>query len=134
MIMYKRSNKSGSDKTSSPGNFVANNNTQNLYTNGLKHLFIQRTPENDEDSFNEDDEKDDEEMQGAKPVSIQKKCTDCEEEERAQRSSLTPFLQTKTNDGGYANDAVSSRIQSTRGGGQAMRETTKNFMQSRLGA
>jgi hypothetical protein len=132
--MHQRLNKQGSDKTSSPGNSFANNNsTQNLYTDSLKPLLIQRTPtnENDKESFDEDD---DEETQNAEPVSIQKKCAGCEKEEKAQRSSLTPFLQTKTNDDRYTDDAVSSKIQSTRGGGQAMPETTKNFMQSRMDA
>jgi hypothetical protein len=131
--MHQRLNKPGSDKTSSSGNAPAAGckGTQDLYTNGLKNIVIQRTPsnENEEDGF-----EDDEEMEGAEPVSVQKKCADCEKEENIQRSSLTPFLQTKTNDDEYADDAVSSKIQSTKGGGQAMPESTKSFMQSRFGA
>ena len=132
--MHQRLNKPGSDKTSSPGNSFANNNcTKNLYTDSLKPLFIQRTPENDEDDGFDEDEMNDEETQGAEHVSVQKKCDECEKEEKAKRSTLSPFIQTKANDDGYTNDAVSSKIQSTRGGGQALPETTKTFMQSRFG-
>lgn len=133
--MHQRLNKPGSDKTSSPGNSFANSNgTKNLYTDSLKPLYIQRTPanENQENGFDED-EMDDEEMQGAEHVFVQKKCDECEKEEKAQCSTLSPFIQTKANDDGYTDDAVSSKIQSTRGGGQALPETTKTFMQSRFG-
>lgn len=134
--MHQRLNKPGSDKTSSPGNSFANSNgTPNLYTDSLKPLYIQRTPanESDEDDFDEDDEMDNEETQGAERISVQKKCDECEKKEKAQRSTLSPFIQTKANDDGYTDDAVSSKIQSTRGGGQALPETTKTFMQSRFG-
>lgn len=136
--MHQRLNKPGSDKTSSPGNSFANSNgTKNLYTDSLKPLYIQRTPanESDEDDFDEDDEMDDEETQDAEHISVQKKCDECEKEEKAQRSTLSPFIQTKANDDdGYTDDAISSKIQSTRSGGQALPETTKTFMQSRFGA
>ena len=135
--MHQRLNKPGSDKTSSPGNSFANSNgTKNLYTDSLKPLYIQRTPanESDEDDFDEDDEMDDEETQDAERISVRKKCDECEKEEKAQRSTLSPFIQTKANDDdGYTDDAISSKIQSTRGGGQALPETTKTFMQSRFG-
>jgi hypothetical protein len=134
--MHQRLNKPGSDKTSSRGNSFANNCTKNLYTGSLNPLFIQRTPanENKENGFDED-EMDEEETQDAEHISVQKKCDECEKEEKAQRSTLSPFIQTKANDdGGYTDDAISSKIQSTRGGGQALPETTKTFMQRRFGA
>ena len=135
--MHQRLNKLGSDKTSSAENaLTANDNgMQKSSMSGFKHLLIQRTPaDNNEDVFDEDDETVDEDMEPSESVSIQKKCDECEKEEKAQRSSLTPFLQTKTNDDEYANDSVSSKIQSTRGAGHAMPETTKSFMQNRFRA
>ena len=67
---------------------------------------------------------------------IQKKCAHCEEEERAQRKPLTSFIQKKQslNNNVVASDNVSNQIQSTKGIGNAMSATTKNFMESRFGA
>jgi hypothetical protein len=67
---------------------------------------------------------------------IQKKCAHCEEEERAQRKPLASFIQKKqfsTNNNVVASDNVSSQIQSTKNGGNAMNEATKSFMESRFG-
>jgi pyrrolidone-carboxylate peptidase len=68
---------------------------------------------------------------------VQRKCTQCEEEEKARMkplaSSITPFIQTKSNGEGSASDAVSSQISSSRGNGSQMDRETKTFMESRFG-
>ena len=67
---------------------------------------------------------------------IQKKCAACEQEERAQRKPLASFIQkkeTSTNNNVLASNNVSNRIQSTKGSGNVMPETTKSFMESRFG-
>jgi hypothetical protein len=68
---------------------------------------------------------------------IQRKCTECEEEEHAQRKPLASFIQKQEikNDSSntVASDAVSSKIQSTKGGGSPLPSTTKSFMESRFG-
>ncbi len=67
---------------------------------------------------------------------IQRKCAECEEEEKLQRkplaSSVTPFIQAKESD--TASDNISQKINSTRGGGSSMDSSTKSFMESRFGA
>ncbi|MGN6297116.1 MAG: eCIS core domain-containing protein [Ginsengibacter sp.] len=66
---------------------------------------------------------------------IQRKCAHCEEEERAQRKPSESFLQKKeTADNQIASDTVSNQIQSTKGSGNVMPDTTKSFMESRFGA
>ncbi len=66
---------------------------------------------------------------------IQRKCAHCEEEEKAQRKPLTPFIQKRSDDtGGTADSDVSERINATRGGGQGMPEETRSFMESRMNA
>ena len=62
---------------------------------------------------------------------LQRKCAKCEEEE--EREKLV--IQTKANGsgGGIASPAMTSQIQSARGGGQALDVNTKSFMESRLG-
>ncbi len=66
---------------------------------------------------------------------IQRKCAECEEEEKLQRkplaSSVTPFIQAK--ESVTASDSVSQKINSTRGGGSSMDSGTKSFMESRFG-
>ena len=68
---------------------------------------------------------------------IQRKCAACEhEEEQIQRKpfNISPFIQKSGNDGGgVANEAVSSRIESNRGGGSPMAESTRSFMETRFG-
>jgi hypothetical protein len=67
---------------------------------------------------------------------IQRKCAECEEEEKAQRKplpqSITPFIQTKSNGDGAVSSAVSGQIQSSRGNGTEMDSSTKSFMNSRF--
>ncbi len=67
---------------------------------------------------------------------IQRNCAHCEEEEKAQRKPLASFIQKKQssfNNSVVASDSVSNQIQSTKGSGNAMHETTKSFMESRFG-
>ena len=138
--MYQRLNKPGSDKSSSAAtNTPAANCScrKNLYTDSLQPLLIQRKQpgENEENDF-EEEESAGEDMENTEPFPIQKKCADCEKEENVQRSYLEPFLQTTTNDDEFTtgSDSVSKKIQSTKGGGRAIPDTTKNFMQDRFGA
>ncbi len=66
---------------------------------------------------------------------IQRKCAHCEEEEKAQRKPLASFIQKKSEaNNNKASDAISSQIQSTKGGGNSMPKSTKSFMESRFGA
>lgn len=69
---------------------------------------------------------------------IQKKCAACGEEEYAQRKPLSSFFiqkkQSSTNNTAVAGDTISSEIQSTKGSGNVMSDSTKSFMESRFGA
>ena len=65
---------------------------------------------------------------------IQRKCAHCEEQEKAQRKPLAPFIQQKGTAGGtMASEAVSSKISTTKGSGDSMDNSTKSFMESRFG-
>src|SRR6478735_3373365 len=65
---------------------------------------------------------------------IQRKCAHCEEEEKLQRKPLIPFIQKKESvNFNVASDDISNQIQSTKGNGMPMPETTKSFMESRFG-
>ncbi len=67
---------------------------------------------------------------------IQRKCSACEEEEKVQRKpfDISPIIQKSGNDGGgIANDAISSQITASKGGGKPMSESTKTFMENRFG-
>ena len=66
---------------------------------------------------------------------IQRKCSKCEEEEKAQRKPLTSFIQKKEASGNttIASDAMSNKIQATKGNGAALDSSTKTFMESRFG-
>ncbi len=135
--MHQRTNKQSSDKASAAtANPVSENNiyTKKLYTNSLSPLIIQKKDLHEEETA-DDEEMMDENEEAAEAPSIQKKCADCEEEEKAQRSSLSPFAQTKTNnDEVTAGNDVSKKIQATRGSGEALPENTKSFMQNRFGS
>jgi hypothetical protein len=65
---------------------------------------------------------------------IQRKCSHCEEEEKAQRKPLVSFIQKKEAGTHIASNSVSNQIQSTKGSGKALPSATKSFMESRLGA
>jgi hypothetical protein len=66
---------------------------------------------------------------------IQRKCANCEEEEKVQRKPLASFIQRKESSAGtVASDAVSNKINASRGNGSTMDSHTQSFMQSRFGA
>jgi Domain of unknown function (DUF4157) len=66
---------------------------------------------------------------------IQRKCADCEEEEKLQRKPLVSFIQRKeASSGAVVSDIISSQINSSRGNGSSMDNSTQTFMQSRFGA
>jgi hypothetical protein len=65
---------------------------------------------------------------------IQRKCSDCEEEEQLHRKPLAAFIQRKeTSSGAVASDAITFQINSSRGSGSNMDRPTQSFMQSRFG-
>ncbi len=66
---------------------------------------------------------------------IHRKCTHCEEEEKAQRKPLASFIQKKSSGSNSVavSDSVASQIQHTKGGGSSMSASTKSFMESRFG-
>ncbi len=71
-------------------------------------------------------------QQGVHETTIQRRCADCEEE-AVQRKPLTSFIQKKGNDDtATASANVTSRINSTKGGGSGMDAATKSFMESRF--
>lgn len=66
---------------------------------------------------------------------IQRKCSHCEEEEKIQRKPLASFIQRKgSSTGSTASDAVSNKINASKGNGSSMDGNTQTFMQSRFGA
>ena len=72
---------------------------------------------------------------------IQKKCSDCEKEDKEKISrkplsdTITPLVQAK-HDGGsvQASDGLSRSIQSSRGAGSALSENATSFMSTRFGS
>ncbi|MEO5564927.1 MAG: DUF4157 domain-containing protein [Chitinophagaceae bacterium] len=65
---------------------------------------------------------------------IQRKCSHCEEEDKAQRKPLSSFIQRKeTGAGTVAGDAITSQVSSSKGRGESMDDGTKSFMESRFG-
>jgi outer membrane protein OmpA-like peptidoglycan-associated protein len=68
---------------------------------------------------------------------IQRKCATCEhEEEEKIHRKIMPFIQKKGNglEGGTASESVTNQINSSRGGGNRMSESTLSFMESRFNA
>ena len=66
---------------------------------------------------------------------IQRKCSDCEVEEKLQRKTLVSFIQGKESSAGtLASDAISNQINASKGNGSGMDSNTQSFMQSRFGA
>jgi len=65
---------------------------------------------------------------------MQRKCAECEEEDKLQRkaytSAITPYIQAK---GNGASDSVTQKISSTKGRGSGMDSGTTSFMESRFG-
>lgn len=73
-------------------------------------------------------------MRMPEPNVVQRKCTHCEEEEKAQRKPLASFIQMKEAGSGSAvSEAVANGIQSSKGNGASPSEATKSFMESRFG-
>jgi hypothetical protein len=74
-----------------------------------------------------------------KPL-VQRKCAECEEEDKkVQRkplaSQITPFIQTKPSENVIsASDNISRHIETSSGGGSPLPATTRNFMESRFGS
>ena len=65
---------------------------------------------------------------------VQRKCASCEEEDKLQRKPITSFIQNSGIQGGsVASDAVSNKINASKGGGSSMDSHTQSFMQSRFG-
>jgi hypothetical protein len=71
---------------------------------------------------------------------VQRKCANCEEEEKKQvqrkplSESIAPFIQTKSDSGTTVSDSLNSKISSTQGSGSSMDSATQSFMSSRFGA
>jgi hypothetical protein len=67
---------------------------------------------------------------------IQRKCSHCEEEEKAQRKPLASFIQKKETSGSgtVVSDTLGAQITSTRGNGGTLDKPVKNFMETQLGA
>jgi hypothetical protein len=66
--------------------------------------------------------------------SVQRKCTGCEQEEKIHRKPLVASIQKKGNNSDMvASDSVTNKINSTRGGGSKMDESTNSFMADRFG-
>ncbi len=113
---------------------------QNGYKASLQHLPIQRKlsiGSVDDPLEQEAEAMADTVMRMPETSLIQRKCADCEEEEKVQRSplaaSITPFIQTKGGDGGTASEAVTNQINSTKGSGSNMDSPTQSFMENRFG-
>lgn len=70
---------------------------------------------------------------------LQRKCTDCEVEEKVRKKSIsqsiTPFVQTKSESNTpVVSDMVANAIQSSRGSGSKLDTQTQFFMDSRFGS
>ena len=65
---------------------------------------------------------------------IQRKCAECEEEEKLQKKPLASFIQRKSTGGQVsASEAVTSKIQSSQGGGSRLPDAQRSFMETRFG-
>lgn len=77
-------------------------------------------------------------MRMAEQNFVQRKCAHCEKEEKVNRkplsASITPFIQTKSENGAAVNNGVASSIQSSRGSGSSLDGSTRSFMGSRMGS
>jgi hypothetical protein len=67
-------------------------------------------------------------------IIIQRKCAECEDEEKLQRKPLASFIQKMGYDSGTtASDSVTQQIDSTKGSGSVLESTAKSFMENRFG-
>jgi hypothetical protein len=77
-------------------------------------------------------------MRMPKSPFIQRKCSHCEEEEKAQRKPLvagiTTGIQAKAENNSTVSNQVSDAIESSRGAGSKMDTETNSFMSSRFGS
>jgi len=69
---------------------------------------------------------------------IQRKCQECEKEEKLRRlpasKALGSFVQSNTGAVSQAGEGVAGAIQSSRGKGQSLDRSTRSFMSSRMGS
>lgn len=73
-------------------------------------------------------------IENSKGNNIQRKCSQCEEEEKVQRKPFASFIQRKESANGVvANDVINSQINSSKGNGSAIDANTRSFMESRFG-
>jgi Domain of unknown function (DUF4157) len=72
--------------------------------------------------------------QSLEPVedSLQRKCTACEQEE--DKIQTKPSIQTANDGGLQAGDNIESRLNSSKGGGSALPDEVRSFMEPRFGA
>lgn len=65
--------------------------------------------------------------------SIQRKCTDCEEEDKVLRKPQASFIQPKqSGSGSIASEAVSKQIHTSKGSGTNIDKSTRSFMENRF--
>lgn len=105
-----------------------------------QNLVIQRklTVGKEDDEFEKEaDNTADRVMRMPEQGFIQRKCAHCEDEEKINRkplsSSITPFIQNKSESGAAVSQNVSGSIESSRGGGSSLDGKTQSFMASRMG-
>ena len=72
------------------------------------------------------------------PQSLQRKCADCEQEEKVQSKPLsagiTPYVQRQAKGGSQVGASLESRLNSSKSSGHTLPDTTRSFMESRIGA
>ena len=77
-------------------------------------------------------------MQMPDPQSLQRKCTDCEQEEKVQTkplsASITPYVQRQTKGEPQIGASLESRLNSSKSSGYPLPDTTRSFMEPRIGA
>lgn len=75
-------------------------------------------------------------MRMPEPNYIQRRCADCEQEDTVQRKPLASFIQKKSSQqrSFTASDATSAGIESTRGSGSPLPDSTAKFMSQRFGS
>lgn len=115
--------------------------TDTLHKNPLQSYSIQRklTVGAPEDPYErEADAVADSVMRMPEQNFVQRKCNHCEEEEKVQRkplsASITPFIQTKSENAAAVSEGVAGSIHSSRGGGSLLDGGTQSFMSSRMGS
>ncbi len=66
--------------------------------------------------------------------SIQRKCTDCEQEDELQMKPLVQLKANSSESGQEVRPWVQQQIESSRGSGQPLRDETRSFMENGIGA